>query len=431
MYENNCITKVKLHSPADLAGVQSGERLLAVNGNAFFDIIDLSFLFAEELLELSLADGEGKERTVIIHKEIDQELGLEFDTAVFDGVKECSNACVFCFVDQMAPQMRSSLYVKDDDYRLSFLYGNFITFTNFTPADEQRILKLHLSPLYVSVHATDEIIRQRLIRNKRAGEILSCIKRLAAGGIEFHTQVVLCPGINDGAVLQKTFHDLFAFNSSILSMAVVPVGLTKYSRADGLRAFTEEEAKILVDTVTAWQKACRAEIGRAFIYPSDEFYVQAKKPVPRAKDYDGFPQYENGVGIIRKFLDEWQEEKIPLPVKQPDTFVVCGLSAQQVLAPLLEEINRQTGSKHCLLPVENVFFGHTVTVTGLLTGQDIMRKIMSLPQMPVRVIIPGLALRAQEEDFLDGMHIKDLEKNIPCTVKVAQGAAGLKRLLSA
>ncbi len=430
MFDNRLIEKVKPHSPAERAGITAGEKLLLVNKQDFSDIIDLSFLFADEYLELELLSETGEKRLVKLEKDIDEELGLEFSGAVFDGVRECANACIFCFVDQMAPGMRKSLYVKDDDYRLSFLYGNFVTFTNFTQEDEKRILKLHLSPLYVSVQATDEDVRRKLLRSKRAGELLSSLKRLADGGIQFHTQVVACPGINDGQVLEQTFCDLRKLDKAVLSMAVVPVGLTKYrAKSPELRTFMPNEAAEIVRTVALWQEECRKTIRRSFIYASDEFYIQAGIDIPPTKNYDGFPQYENGVGIVRKFIDEWREEKIPLLGQKAHTGVICGMSAQSILQPLLDAGNREFGGGHYLVPVKNDFFGDLVTVTGLLTGQDIIKAVMKLPEYPQRLVLPGITLRDHEDIFLDGMALGAFRENLSCELEVAHGAAELKRLL--
>ena len=429
LLKNKLISGVKAHSVAANAGVKPGETLVGVNGQDFSDIIDLSFLFADEELELLLLDENGQERIVQIEKEIDEEVGLEFNTAVFDKVKECYNNCIFCFVNQMPDNMRDSLYVKDDDYRLSFLYGNFITLTNITEEAKKRILSLNLSPLYVSVHATDEQVRTTLIKNKHAGQLLSHMQELAAGGIQFHTQVVLCPTFNDEQVLEKTFHDLFKLNDSVLSMAVVPVGLTKYRTInDSLRTFTVQEAKRVVSSVSAWQEKCRKEIGRSFIYPSDEFYVLAQAELPIAQNYDGFPQYENGVGICRKFIDEWHDTSVNVDNALADVYIVCGKSAENILKNLLDELTFHTKVQYHLLTVENVFFGNTVTVTGLLTGKDILQAVNKLEKKPKRLIVPGIALREQKV-FLDDINIEKLYNELPYEVKIANNATELKNLL--
>lgn len=427
--DSRLISGVKQYSPAEFAQIKPGDILLSVNGQDFSDIIDLSFLFSDEELELLLQSVDGSKRTVLINKEIDEEVGLEFETAVFDKVKECCNNCIFCFVNQMPEGMRDSLYIKDDDYRLSFLYGNFITLTNITPEDKKRILSLNLSPLYVSIHATDGQVRTNMIKNKYAGQVIDHIKELAAGGIKFHTQIVLCPTFNDEKVLEQTFKELFSMNDSILSMAVVPVGLTKYRRKnDVLRTFTTQEAKKVVDSISCWQKKCRDEIGRSFVYPSDEFYVLANEDFPIAEYYDGFQQYENGIGICRKFIDEWHAFSIDSFDVLEDVYVVCGKSAQNVLQKLINELTNITAVKYNLLTVENKFFGDTVTVTGLLTGNDILDSVKELGNKPKRLIVPGIALR-EDRVFLDDVSIKDFCNSLPYEVKIANTATQLKKFL--
>ena len=311
------ISSVKRGSLADAAGIKAGESLIAVNGSSVRDIIDLSFLLADEEVELTLLDAAGNERKVQITKNIDEDLGLEFESAVFDRVTTCYNKCVFCFVDQMIPGMRKGLYVRDDDYRLSFLYGNFITFTNMKDEDFDRIIKTHMSPLYVSVHATDPEVRCAMMKNRFAGELMDKLHRLFEAGITVHTQIVCCPGYNDGEVLKRTYADLRALAPNVETMAVVPAG----------------------------------------------------KPRPEAEWYDGFPQLENGIGLSRNFLEEWQEAGKIAPVKGSTNSVIpVGTSAYKVLQPLIEEFNAKTGMQHKLLAVENEFFGNTVNVTGLLCG---------------------------------------------------------------
>ena len=420
--ERKRISFVKENSYAQESGIKAQDILLSVNGQLFNDIIDLSFLFADEYLELEILSEDGQQKTVVIEKHIDDDLGLEFEQAVFDSIKTCHNNCVFCFVEQMAPNMRNTLYVKDDDYRLSFLTGNFITLTNVTQEDKNRILQLKLSPLYVSIHATDAQVRQELIRNNRAGEVLKTLKELGAGGIKFHTQIVLCPGINDGLILEKSFKDLFSLNDSVLSIAVVPVGLTKFCQ-NPLRNFNKDEAKDVVAKIRQWQEECRTSIGRSFIHAADEFYVLADEDFPAAQFYDGFCQYENGIGICRKFIDEWQATKT-VTLNAADRKIVCGQSAQKVLNGLL-------GKDGVILPVQNEFFGHSVTVTGLLTGNDIIEAVNKLENKPECVIIPGIALKSKSEQiFLDDMGLHEVKQAVGCDLKVIYEAGELKKFLS-
>ncbi len=414
-------------------GLLPGDALLAVNGKPVSDIIDLSFALADEYVELLVARQSGEEELFAVEKEYDQDLGLEFESAVFDRVRPCANKCVFCFVDQMPPGMRESLYVKDDDYRLSFLYGNFITLTNLAPRDLARIRRLHLSPLYVSVHATDGEIRAALLGNPRAKDILGRLRDLTASGIELHTQVVLCPGLNDGPVLERTIADLYALAPGVLSLAIVPVGLTRHrEKCRPLRGFTPGEAENVIAAVAAWQRRCQAETGASFVYLADEFYLACGQPIPEYDEYDGFPQLENGVGIVRSFLAEWAETAVPAEgYRTPRHIdVVCGVSAAAVLAPLIAGLSVPNLTVR-LVPVVNAFFGPAVTVTGLLTGGDIIAALRSGGPPPDGVIIPGVALRKGENIFLDGLAPEDLSRALDRPVRVARFAAELKQQLAA
>ncbi len=427
------ICRVQEGSIAAGLGIVPGDALLAVNGKAVRDIIDLSFALADEYVELLVARQNGEEELFAVEKEYDQDLGLEFAAAVFDRIRPCANKCVFCFVDQMPPGMRESLYVKDDDYRLSFLYGNFITLTNLGPRDFARIRRLHLSPLYVSVHATDGAIRAALLGNPRAADILGRLRELTASGIDLHAQVVLCPGLNDGPVLERTITDLYALAPGVLSLAIVPVGLTRHrEKCRPLRGFTPAEAENVIAAVAAWQRRSQTETGSSFVYLADEFYLACGHPVPAYDDYDGFPQLENGVGIVRSFLAEWAETAVKTSgYKDPlQIDVVCGRSAAAILAPLLGAFALPNLAVR-LVAVENAFFGPGVTVTGLLTGADIAAALRRETGPRDGVILPGVALRKGENIFLDGRSPEDLAQTLGLPVRVAHFAADLKGLLAA
>lgn len=423
-----CISKVRKHSLADKAGIQAGEKLCSVNGCAVRDIIDLSFLTTDDLVELEIENHDGQKRLLQIAKHPDEDLGLEFESAVFDKVRTCYNNCIFCFVDQMIPGMRPSLYVRDDDYRLSFLYGNFITLTNMNDADFDRIIKTHLSPLYISVHATDPQVRCQMMHNRFAGEIMDKMQRLLDAGIQIHTQIVCCPGYNDGAVLQKTFEDLYALHPGILTMAVVPVGLTKHrAHLHPMRTFTPDEAAQVVENVTAWQQQCREETGKSFVYLGDEFYLLAGKELPPSDYYDGFPQLENGIGLTRNFLNEWEQALQHLQSAQgtEPTVIPVGESAYKVLQPLLDAFNAQYKTDHRFLSVKNKFFGGHVNVTGLLTGSDILPEVKNCQ----RVILPAVVLN-QDNLFLDDMALAQFKKDLNGKVEIAANAGELLHLLT-
>ncbi len=421
------ITFVRKHSLAEAAGILAGEKLLTVNGEKVADIIELSYHTADSHVELEIESVEGEVRRLVIEKHPDEELGLEYSAAVFDKVNTCRNKCVFCFVDQMIPGMRPGLYVRDDDFRLSFLYGNFITLTNLSEEDYSRIISNHLSPLYVSVHATDPDVRCLMMHNRFAGQLLEKMERLLQAGIEIHTQVVCCPGYNDGAVLEKTFTDLYERHPGVLSMAVVPVGITKNrEHLPLLRTFSREEAQNVVDSVTAWQSQCRAQTGKSFIYLGDEFYLLAEKDVPPAELYDGFPQLENGIGLTRSFLDEWEATVAEMSgAKNSSTAVIpVGTGAYNVLFPLMKALNERFATKHRFVPVDNKFFGGRVNVTGLLTGGDILSEVCSAQ----RVVLPSVVLN-NDNMFLDDMSLDQFRKKFSGKLELAKNARELLHLL--
>lgn len=423
-----CISNVRRHSLAEKAGIQPGEKLCSVNGCNVQDIIDLSFLTSDEVVELEIENAAGAKRLVQIEKYPDEDLGLEFESAVFDKVRTCYNNCIFCFVDQMIPGMRPGLYVRDDDYRLSFLYGNFITLTNMRDEDFDRIIRTHLSPLYISVHATDPDVRCKMMNNRFAGQLMEKINRLLEAGIQIHTQIVCCPGYNDGEVLKRTFADLYALHPGVLTMAVVPVGLTKHrEHLHPMRTFTPQEAAEIVDAVSGWQKQCREETGKSFVYLGDEFYLLAGKELPPSEYYDGFPQLENGIGLARNFLNEWKTalKTLQYAYGAEQAVIPVGESAFRVLQPMMEAFNRQYGTKHSFVSVKNLFFGGHVNVTGLLTGGDILAAVKDCE----RLILPGVVLN-NDNLFLDDMSLDDFKRSFQGKVEIAKDAGELLRLLT-
>ena len=422
------ISAVRKNSLAEAAGIVAGDKLVAVDGVQVKDIIELSFYTSDYEVELELENAQGQRRQVHIDKYPDEDLGLEFEAAVFDKVSTCYNNCIFCFVDQMIPGMRKGLYVRDDDYRLSFLYGNFITLTNLKEEDFQRIIQTHMTPLYVSVHATDPKVRCEMMHNRFAGELMDKLERLFAAGIEVHTQIVCCPGYNDGEILAKSFHDLYARHPHVLTMAVVPVGITKHREGlHPLRTFTKEEAAALIDQVTPWQRQCREETGKTFIYLGDEFYLLAGRDVPTAEWYDGFPQLENGIGLTRSFVDEWQARLPSLSSYQAASPAVIpvGESTFTVLQPLLDALNKQFNTAHSFVPVPNQFFGGKVNVTGLLTASDILR---TCKESGKRLILPAVVLN-NDKLFLDDTALEQFRKEYPGKVDIAKDAKELLHLL--
>lgn len=433
MAYSGIISNVKSGSIGAEIGLVPGDRLLEVNGQAVQDIIDLSFALADEEIELLIERISGEQELITLEKDYDEDLGLEFESAVFDKVRQCANKCIFCFVDQMPPGMRESLYIKDDDYRLSFLYGNFVTLTNLGPRDVNRIARLHLSPLYVSVHTTNGKLREQMLGGKQAGKIMEQIQELVGKGIELHTQVVLCPGFNDGKELDKTISDLYALYPSILSLSVVPVGLTRYrDNCHPLTKFSAKAAEEVIEQVHKWQQKCRRETQESFVYLADEFYLAAGKEFPSFESYDGFRQLENGVGLVRSFLAEWEESQImPAGYPEPQVIdIVCGVSAEKILTPLLADFAAANLTVR-VIAVENKFFGSDVTVTGLLTGGDIIEALKNIPGSRTGIIIPGVALRKGENVFLDNTKPEDIAAELGVPVRSAYFAQDLKQLLAA
>lgn len=425
------ISAVRRNTIAEAFGIQAGEKLIAVNGTSPADIIELSYLVADEIIDLSIENQDGELRQVLIEKKPDEDLGLEFESAVFNGVRYCHNKCVFCFVDQMIPGMRQTLYDRDDDFRLSFLYGNFLTLTNMEECDYERIIKTHMSPLYISIHATDSEVRRKMMKNKNAGNILDDLKRLIDNGISIHTQVVLCPGFNDGEILEKTYKDLLALAPMVETMAVVPVGLTKNrENLPEVRLFTSVEAQNIILQVEKWQDECRAKFGKSFIYLGDEFYINAGMNIPLAERYDGFPQLENGIGLSRNFLDEWEKSQVsPIDCdKIEHALVPVGESAYKLLKPLFDTFNIEYKTGHKLVPVNNIFFGKTINVTGLLTASDILKAVSDLNEFN-RIILPQVVLN-KDSMFLDDMSLADFKNICKGKVECAKNAKELKQLLA-
>ena len=431
---SNCgiITKVYEDSLGFELGLEVGDKILEINGQALNDIIDYSFALADEEIEILIEKANGEQEIIEFDKDYDEELGIEFESAVFDGIKKCANRCIFCFVDQMAPKMRKTLYVKDDDYRMSFLYGNFITLTNLSSAQLDRIKKLHLSPLFVSVHTTDGELRANMLNNKNAANIMNNINTLIKSDIDIHTQVVLCPGVNDGEYLEKTINDLAALQPQVLSLAIVPVGLTKYrEKCYKLEKFTSEQAKEIVKLVGAYQQKNREKYGYSFVYLGDEFYLLADMPIPETEMYDGFPQLENGIGLVRNFIDEWNsidnsdcnEYQEPIYLD-----IVCGKSAHQILENLVSELKINNLNLR-VISIENNFFGKNINVSGLLTGKDICQQLQNITGHRTGVIIPKIALRNDEDVFLDDYSLHDLETDLKTKVEVASSGAELKDIL--
>lgn len=422
------IETVEGDSIAGELGLEPGDMILRVNDTGISDILDYRFSIAEENLEVLVQKANGEQWLLEIEKDYDEPLGIRFRGGGWGQTRRCGNKCIFCFVDQMPGQMRPTLYVKDDDYRLSFAQGNFITLTNAGPGELERIARLRLSPLYISVHTTNPELRRSMMGNPRAGKIMEQLRFLASAGIEMHTQVVLCPGINDGPELERTAGDLAGLWPAVRSLAVVPVGLTGHRRGlYELRPYNGTEARRVLDQVHRWQQLCLAEYNYPLVFAGDEFYLLAGVPLPPAEKYGGFPQTENGVGLVRLFLDEWEAVRKTLParVQRPvRCSVVTGTLAAGVLGPVVGELNRIAGVDVTLHVLENKFFGKTVTVAGLLTGQDLLAGL-SGRDPGERLYIPQVMLRAGERVLLDDMTLEELSGRLKVPVIPVSGPGEL------
>ena len=428
------ILKVYPGSPAEELERVPGDKLLEINGTKLRDIIDVSFAFADEEIEMLVEHEDGQQEVYEFDKDYDEELGVEFESAVFDGIRHCANNCLFCFVDQVAPDMRESLNIKDDDYRMSFLYGNFITMTNMVDADFQRIKQYHLSPLFVSVQCTNPDLRQKLLRCRTAGNLSAQLDKLEAADVEYHTQIVLCRDLNDGEELERSLRDIVARQPHALSVAIVPVGLTRF-RQDcyPLKSFDKESAARVVEQVEAYQRQQREKDGRTFIYLADEFYLLAGRELPPAEYYDGFPQLDNGIGLARNFMEEFaaavaeaDDSKAALAAhKQQDNrgnraklrlAVVSGTSISPLMAELAESISG-AGEQVTMVPVPNHHFGTTVNVSGLLTAKDMLAALQDVAGKVDGILIPESALRTGDNVFLDDVSLSDFCARLPCRVE--------------
>ncbi|MGQ9493509.1 MAG: DUF512 domain-containing protein [Anaerolineae bacterium] len=412
------IAKVLPGSAAEAAGLRPGDLLFSINGHVLHDVIDYRFYSAEESLEVVVVR-DGERMTLTIAREYGEELGLEFTTPTFDGIRRCQNHCDFCFINQMPPGLRKSLYIKDDDYRYSFLFGNFITLSNLKERDWARLAEQRLSPLYVSVHATEPQLRARILGVSHLPDILAQIRRLGSLGIEVHTQIVIVPGLNDGAALERTVQDLAALYPTVCSVGVVPVGVTRYHSC-GLRSLTAQEAKNIVTRIKSLQRDYRQRLGRGLVYLSDELYLIAGESLPSAESYDGFPQLANGIGLTRQLLNDWRRAKRRGQIRWSHgkaTFV-CGTLIAPVLQPLAMELANLTGADIEVVAVSNQFFGPTVTVSGLLVAKDVIRALHGRAVGDL-IVLPASMFDASGQVTLDDYQQKDIAEALGVRVTIA------------
>ncbi len=413
----NVIIMVEEDSIAEELEIEAGDILLSINGKEVKDVFDYRYLIQDEYLEIEIEkSSKGGENWVLeIEKDQYEDLGIIFESGLMDNQKSCTNKCIFCFIDQLPKGMRETLYFKDDDSRLSFLQGNYVTLTNMKEEDLDRIIFYHLSPINVSVHTTNLELRKEMLKNKNSGNVLDYIEKIATAGIDINAQIVLVRGVNDGAELDKTIGDLAKFIPNTQSLSVVPVGITKFR--DGLYdmiPLDKEYANKCIDQVEAWQEKLRKEHGTSFVFISDEFYVVAEREIPSYDDYENFPQIENGVGMMaclkHDVIEALEEEEYKVSSTPSKIGLITGEISYEFIVSLVEEVKKKHNVDIDVLKVENNFFGKTITVSGLLTGADIIGTIKGKQKIYDKIIIPKNCLRDGDVVFLDDLTIEDAEQ---------------------
>lgn len=428
------ITAVLPDSIAAEIGFEAGDRLVSINGQRPRDLIDYQFLCADELLELEVLDGAGKAHQVEIEKDYAESLGLEFESALFDGLLQCNNRCPFCFIDQQPPGMRQTLYLKDDDYRLSFLYGSYLTLTNLSQREWDRIEQLRLSPLYVSVHATESVVRSRLLKNDRAGQILAQLGWFQERRLQIHAQVVVCPGLNDGAHLTQTLLDLAQFHQgevpAVASIAIVPVGLTRFRPSqDELVPVSPAKAQEVIAQVQILQHKFEQQFGSIVAWLADEWFLIAGQELPPESHYEDYPQIGNGVGSIRQFLKQFEQaaQKLP-PAIDPSRrlFWIVGNAVEQAFQPIVQRLNQVQGLEVTLVALASGYWGQTISVTGLITGHDILQALQG-KELGDGILLPSVMLKHDEARFLDDMNLADLAQQLNVQIRPVDGIDGLIR----
>lgn len=410
------VSEVLENSIAQELEIEKGDKIISINNEKPQDMIDYRYMMCSEEIELEIEKTNGETEIYEIEKDFEEDLGVVFESAVFDRIKPCTNRCIFCFVDQQPEGLRKSLYIKDDDYRLSYLQGTYVTLTNLTQKDRERIEKLHLGPLYVSVHTTNPELRVKMLSNPRAANIIEDLKWLKKADIPIHAQIVLCPGYNDGQELERTLSDFAKFKSIIESVAIVPVGITKFHQ-NGLKTLTKSNALHVIKQVEELNKKVKKQLAMA----SDEFFLKADYPVPEKKYYGNFAQIEDGVGALRLLMDDFEKnrKKIPLSVKKPKEIIFATTpSAAKLVGCIADELNKVKNLQCSVIELKNNFFGDNVIVAGLITGNDLICQLKEKSkELNIQnVIIPSIMLRPFTEDFLDNVTLKEVEQALECKV---------------
>lgn len=439
MSKKHIIDKIEPGSIAEELELEPGDALISVNGKEIEDVFDYHYLIHDEYLEVVIEKADGEPWELEIEKDYDEDLGIVFENGLMDDYKSCHNKCIFCFIDQMPKGMRETLYFKDDDSRLSFLQGNYVTLTNMKDKDLNRIIEYKLAPINISVQTTNPELRCKMLNNRFAGDALQKIDKLYEAGIEMNGQIVLCKGVNDGVELERSIRDLTKYLPYMESVSVVPVGLSKYR--DGLyplEPFTKEDAREVLATIHKWQKVCMESHGTHFIHASDEWYLLADMPLPEEDNYDGYIQLENGVGMIRLLLDEFTEALAVLKgdieaQDMPEEFLpdmegthTVSLATGRLMGPFLQKMAEQVmeflpNYRILVYPIRNDFFGERITVSGLLTGQDLMAQLGEL-ELGERLLLPCNLLRSGEEVFLDDMTLDELKSALQVEIDIVKSS---------
>ena len=419
------VNQVAPGSIAEEMEIEAGDVMLEINGNKIEDIFDYQYYTQDEYIEVLIQKPSGEEWLLEIDKEYDEDLGITFENGLMDEYRSCHNKCIFCFIDQMPKGMRDTLYFKDDDSRLSFLQGNYVTLTNMSDEDIDRIIKYNLSPINVSFQTTNPELRCKMLNNRFAGEALQKAWKLAKAGITMNGQIVLCKGVNDGMELERSIRDLSEYLPNLESVSVVPVGLSKYR--DGLyplEPFTKEDAKEVLRIIHSWQDRLYPEYGLHFIHASDEWYILAEEDLPEEERYDGYLQLENGVGMLRLLLNEFEKGmKEPKKEIQPQEL---SIATGRLAYPYIKNMAEKMMEKYPQLivhvyAIRNDFFGEMITVSGLLTGQDILAQLKG-KELGNRLLLPQNVLKSGETVFLDDMTVAELEKALQVKVDIVKSS---------
>lgn len=425
MTHTHIIKNVLPGSIAEELEISAGDKLLAINDQEIEDVFDYHFFANEEYLTVLIEKPDGEQWELEIEKEYEEDLGIEFEQGLMDEYRSCRNKCIFCFIDQMPKDMRETLYFKDDDSRLSFLQGNYVTLTNMSDHDIDRIVRYHLEPINVSFQTTNPELRCKMLHNRFAGEALNKVDRLYEGGITMNGQIVLCKGINDGEELERSIRDLMKYAPQLQSVSVVPVGLSKYR--DGLyplQPFTKEDAKEVLHIIHKWQKKAYEEFGIHFIHGGDEWYILAEEELPEEERYDGYLQLENGVGMLRLLMNEFEDGYESLNGDEIDreVSVATGFLAYPYIKRMADRImEKYPKSKLHVYGIRNDFFGELITVSGLITGQDLIGQLKG-KALGEKLLLPCNMLRIEEQDFLDDVTLQDVKDALQVPVDIVKSS---------